>query len=298
MEGVNPNIGVAIAAFERPNSTIAAVESVLANGCSPHSVVVADGGSSSQTVSTIRGRFPSIRLITSERPRWWAEAMNVALRTLLLDGVPQVLFLNQDCDPLPGCLEHLRGTLARGAQVAASAVVIRETPDVLLDAGARWRRHHRVPFVRIVEPLYPKGTHVRELPSEPYETDFVTGRGVLFASDVLLSHGLLDAQAFPQRGGDDDLSLRLRGAGVRLRVAPRALTATGEADCGAERASGDFLRDVAFRMFDPRGGSVASVAWKQCLRYCSTAELMPTYLHRLFTAAVAAWRLHASSSRP
>jgi GT2 family glycosyltransferase len=295
---MTPGIGVAIAAFERPNLTIAAVEAALANGCHPSAIVVADGGSSPQTVSSLRERLPAIRLIASEGPRWWAEAMNVAVRALLQDGVPYVLFLNQDCEPQPGCLDHLRRALVQGAEVAASVVVIRERPDALLDAGARWSRHRRLPFVRVVEPLYPRGTRIRELPSEPYETDIVTGRGVLFGAGVLFSHGLLNARAFPQRGGDDDLSLRLRRAGVQLRVAPRALTATGEADCGAERASGAFMRDLAFRMFDPRGGSAVTVAWRQCVRHCSITELVPTYMHRLITTAVAAWRLHASSSRP
>jgi len=62
-----------------------------------------------------------------------------------------------------------------------------------------------------------------DLPREPFEVEAIVGNCVLFPAEALRAHGLIDARRFPRWWGDAELTLRLRRAGWRLLVEPRAM---------------------------------------------------------------------------
>jgi len=272
-----------MACFERPEHTVRSVRAAINAGLSAEQVIVVDGGSSAATLERLRTEKLGFALVPAGRNLWWAQAMNVGLEVALERGTPLILMLNQDCrverDAVANLIAAERQYPAVG--VFACAVLAEEDQEMVIDAGHLWRRHHRFPGVWSFEPTVKRGRSSVGVPDKPYPTDAFTGRGVLIRAEVLRRVGLFDTKAFPQRGGDDDLSLRCKKAGVASLVVPSARVFTGWDDCSAERTRAGIFRQVWWMLFDEVGGAGVRVHFRFVLRHCPVAAMLPTYCYRI-----------------
>jgi GT2 family glycosyltransferase len=292
LEAEIAKIGVVIAAFERLEHTVATVHSLLDAGLAAEQIVLVDGGSKTNTVTELERQLPGVNLISGLGNLWWTEGMNVGLRCILGRPYSAILLLNQDC-LVKG--DTLRAFILAAEQhpdfdVLVSVVLNRDEPEHVLDGGSRWQPHRKLPGVWVIQPVYPAHCRYSELPTEPYPVEIFTGRGVLIRRRVFEQVGLYDARHFPQRGSDDDLSLRVHKAGIRIRVIPDARCYTGARDCGADRRVGGFWKQLNWSLRHPVGGQGLTVHFWFALKHCPWYSIIPTYAYRLAVVTRLAWR--------
>jgi GT2 family glycosyltransferase len=281
-----------ITCFERVAHTRKAIRSLENAGLSAEQIIVVDGGSCRECVNTLMQEFPNVHWIYGQGNLWWAEGMNIGLRYVLEAGCDYIFMLNQDCEILPETLGVLLSAACEhsGAGVFACLVLNRNNLDFLLDGGHRWKTHRWLPYVQSFSACYPVNTPVALLPTQPYKIDLFTGRGVLIARSVFERIGVFDTTHFPQRGGDDDLSLRVNRAGMTCIVVPGAKCLTGDEDCGATKSVGGFIQQLQWALFHPVGGSALTVHFWLCMRNCRWHSILPTYIYRMVVTTIAAWR--------
>lgn len=124
---------------------------------------------------------------------------------------PFILFLNPDARLRPGSLAKLVSTLLADGLVAAAG-------PILTTAG-RVQRPRRATLLDLGEmPTFAAA------PSTPCDVGFISGAAMLVRTDAFRAIGGFDERIFLYLE-DDDLCVRLRSAGWRLRLAPEAVVA-------------------------------------------------------------------------
>lgn len=132
-----PAISVVMPVYNRRATVLRAVQSVVSQSFPRCEIIVADDGSTDDTVATIQSlRDPRIRVLRSDRNRGANAARNSAIRSSLAEIV---CFIDSDDEYLPGKLEHIFHHFGRHASV-----------DVLIDSYELIdaRRPFRAPVIR------------------------------------------------------------------------------------------------------------------------------------------------------
>ncbi|MEO1315630.1 MAG: glycosyltransferase family 2 protein [Pseudomonadota bacterium] len=124
---------------------------------------------------------------------------------------PFILFLNPDARLRPGSLAKLVSTLLADGLVAAAGPILTTAGRVL--------RPRRATLLDLGEmPTFAAA------PSTPCDVGFISGAAMLVRTDAFRAIGGFDERIFLYLE-DDDLCVRLRSAGWRLRLAPEAVVA-------------------------------------------------------------------------
>jgi GT2 family glycosyltransferase len=213
------DLGVVILHHDRWPGVLATIESVIANGVDPESIVVVDNASPSDALGALRRADPRVEVIALPRNNGYAAGMNAGLRRW---PDRDVLLLTHDCVLEPGALAELRAPLADPTVgVAGPLLCLRSDPDVVWSAGGRYdgrRITHR--FFRTPRSSLPEATTV--------DVDWLDGACLLLRRDAI------DAIDAGHAGGpfderyflyfeETDLAFRLRRARYRVVCARRAV---------------------------------------------------------------------------
>jgi N-acetylglucosaminyl-diphospho-decaprenol L-rhamnosyltransferase len=181
----------------------------LAQQTMPHTVIVADNGSTDGTPEAVVRRFPAARLVETGGNLGFAIACNRGAQAG--DG-DAIVLLNNDVDCPPDFLERLVAPLAGDAQAGSVAAVLLQPETGLLDSVgltadrtlAGFPRHHR-------RPITEAGT-VKPALTGP------SGAAAAYRRTAWEEVGGLDEGVFFYLE-DLDLALRLRSAGWKAAVA-------------------------------------------------------------------------------
>jgi GT2 family glycosyltransferase len=231
-----PIFGVVLLNWNGYNDTAATLASLLSADPRPRYVVVVDNGShddsatclsawgaahdvSSETreLSALHDLAPAtwLRVVLSEENRGFAGGNNVGLAHLLQDtDATHVLLLNNDALVAPDYFARMAEAIAAAPDVGVMGCVIYHFPetDRVWFAGGyedRWRG------VALHQYALQDG-------NVPYSTGWVTGCAMLISRDLLAKVGGLAECYFPIYSEDIDFSLKARGAGSRVMIAPAA----------------------------------------------------------------------------
>jgi len=205
-------VAVVILNWNGWQATAACVDAVEGLDHADVSLVVVDNGSTDGSVSFLRERYPTLRLLESGANLGFAGGMNVALRQLLEESEPEYIWLlNNDARPSPGALTALIDVAEHDPRVGAVGSVLLggALPSVWAWGGGTVSfrtglpRHHREPVT-------------------PDRIDYLVGASLLLRARALRELGLLDDRFFLY-WEDTDISYRLRDAGWKLAVAPDSL---------------------------------------------------------------------------
>ena len=183
-------------------------------------VIVADNGSTDDSVGVLRREFPSVELLTLDRNYGFAGGYNRALQRIEAD---YYVLLNSDVDTPAGWLEPLIATLDHDPAVAAVA------PKLLADAD-RTRFEYAGAAGGYVDWLgYPfcRGRMLRTVECDRGQYD--DERDVFWVSGAAFC---CRARVFRELGGFDDdffahmeeidLCWRMQLAGYRVRIVPQS----------------------------------------------------------------------------
>ena len=184
-------------------------------------VIVADNGSTDESLKLLAEQFPNIRTITFDRNYGFAEGYNKAIAQV--DG-DLCLLLNSDVRVEAGWLKPMLDYMEHHPEVAACQPKIRQecTPDMLEYAGACGGYIGRLGFP------FCRGRILGTLERDEGQYDSIasvawaTGAALLIRRDVFIEAGGLDARFFAHQE-EIDLCWRLRSRGYGIVCVPQSV---------------------------------------------------------------------------
>lgn len=182
------------------------------------SVVVADNGSTDDSLAMLREKFPTVKQIELERNYGFAEGYNQALQKIDAD---YTVLLNSDVEVTPGWLDAPLAALESDPTVAAVQPKIRaeRQRDCFEYAGAAggYMDRYGYPFCR------GRLLHVVETDRGQYDSTadllWATGACLFIRTELYKASGGLDAGFFAHQE-EIDLCWRLRARGYRVVCTP------------------------------------------------------------------------------
>lgn len=211
-------IGVVMPVHNRRETTLRALRSLFcadATDITLH-VVVVDDGSSDGTAEAIRRDFPDVELVAGDGTLFYAGGTNAGLRRVLAAGDDYALLANDDVVFNRRLLvELLECARTRRRTVVGALLLQWDSGQGVFQVGQTWDTWYggwRIP----------SRWTAFSVPREPWEVESLAGNCVLVPLEAVRAVGPLDDRRFPHHWADAEFSARLRRAGWRLIVAPRA----------------------------------------------------------------------------
>lgn len=181
-------------------------------------VVVADNGSTDDSLALLAEKFPSVRVVRFDRNYGFAEGYNRALQQI---DTPYAVLLNSDVEVTPGWLEAPLRRLDASPEVAAvqPKLLAERARDQFEYAGAAggFMDKYGYPFCR--------GRIFQEIETDRGQYDaeadilWATGACLFVRTEVYRAVGGLDAKFFAHQE-EIDMCWRMRARGYRLVCTP------------------------------------------------------------------------------
>lgn len=195
--------------------------SVVASVGDDVGVVVADNGSSDESVALLEQQFPTVERVLLDRNYGFAEGYNRALQQVEAE---YVILLNSDVETPRGWVEPLLQCLDENPDVAACAPKLRSTEqrDTFEYAGAAGG------YIDFLGYPFCRGRLLRSIERDAGQYDderdvfWVTGAAFCCRLEVFRAMGGFDGDYFAHME-EIDLSWRMQLAGWRLRVVPQSV---------------------------------------------------------------------------
>jgi GT2 family glycosyltransferase len=211
----SPILYAVVVNWNQPADTIECVESLLGQKPVAPEIILEDNGSTDESVSILRGRFPHIELIASPTNRMFGGGYNLGIRRALERGAEAVFIINNDAILAPDGLQILMRYASSDSGLLAPLIYYADQPDRIWSVGGRTH-----PWTLEKSDDYSNALDRGGWP-EIIEQDFVTGCGMLLTRQLLESVGLFD-EAFTHYYEDMDFCRRIRLAGFHINVIPQA----------------------------------------------------------------------------
>jgi hypothetical protein len=204
-------LSVIILNWRRPDSTLAALEAVMASDYSPLHVLVVDNDADPRLAQQLPGRFPQVKLIQTKRNLGYAAGNNIGLHCALAQGTAYALLLNDDAFVAPDAFSRLVSNAQADPKIAAVGpkILVDEDPRTVWAAGPAFPRR---------QPLPPDDSRF----DQPTDCDYVVGCCILLRGAALEKIGLLDP-AFFAIHEEWEWCYRARRHGYRICYEPTAI---------------------------------------------------------------------------
>lgn len=184
-------------------------------------VVVADNGSTDDSLALLAEKFPSVRVVRFDRNYGFAEGYNRALQQI---DTPYAVLLNSDVEVTPGWLEAPLRRLDASPEVAAvqPKLLAERARDQFEYAGAAggFMDKYGYPFCR--------GRIFQEIETDRGQYDaeadilWATGACLFVRTEVYRAVGGLDAKFFAHQE-EIDMCWRMRARGYRIVCVPESV---------------------------------------------------------------------------
>ncbi len=203
-------------------------------------IIVADNGSTDNSLAMLQEHFPSVRIIPLDRNYGFAEGYNKAIHEI---DNEYVVLLNSDVEVTPGWLDAPLSALEADPAIAAAQpkILSWHNRDHFEYAGAAGG------YMDIYGYPYCRGRvlHVVEKDHGQYDTTadilWATGACLFVRTDIYKEVGGLDAEFFAHQE-EVDMCWRLRSRGYRLVCTPQSVVYhVGGATLKAESPRKTFL---------------------------------------------------------
>jgi GT2 family glycosyltransferase len=211
-----PLVYVVIVNWNLKAVTLDCLESLSKLTYSNVRIVVVDHNSQDGSPAAIAERFPAVEQIVCSENRGSTAGYNTGFRRALEAGADYVLLLNNDTFVDPAALDHLVAACAKpGVGMTGPLIFYADAPEVVWSAGANRSR-----LTLDLTSQHGRGEQ-RDRFTNVQERDFLTSCALLIKREVLERVGLMDEDFFIYQE-EMDYTYRVRTAGYRLRLVPRA----------------------------------------------------------------------------
>lgn len=195
--------------WNRPDDTIACLDSLAQQTYPNLHALVVDNGSSDDSVTRIRAAYPNVTLLVHHENSGFARGMNLGIRAALAQGAAFLFLLNNDTLLAPDAIERLAQRQTPGMALLAPIIYYADEPRRVWSLGGtlnRWLLETRG---------NQRGEEDRGQWPELLELDFAPACGLLVPAPIFQTVGLFDERFFMYYE-DLDFCLRTRRAGWRI----------------------------------------------------------------------------------
>lgn len=210
------SVHVVVLAFNNAADTLECLGSVFRSDYERFRVIVVDNGSSDGTADHVRREYPAVAVVRTEHNLGVPAGFNLGVIRALRGGCDHVLLLNNDTIVAPDLLRELV-TLANADPtlgIVMPKIFYYDYPNVIWSLGARYRRFP--PAIVFV------GLGQRDTGSgKTCSLEYAPSCGLLIPRQTFERVGLFDP-SYHFYYDDWDFSNRVRAAGLRIALAPRA----------------------------------------------------------------------------
>ena len=184
-------------------------------------IIVADNGSTDQSVQILKDKFPSVEIILLDKNYGFAEGYNQALKQI---EHPYTVLLNSDVEVTPGWLNAPLAVMEADSNIvgAQPKILAQRNKEYFEYAGAAggFMDRYGYPYCR------GRVLHIVEKDFGQYDTQtdllWATGACLFIRTDIYKEVGGLDAGFFAHQE-EIDLCWRLRSRGYRLVCTPSSI---------------------------------------------------------------------------
>ncbi|WP_051961739.1 glycosyltransferase family 2 protein [Methylobacter sp. BBA5.1] len=213
-----PHISIIVLNWNGKEDTLECLASLQAVTYPSFDVIVADNGSTDDSVGVIRKAYPDIHILENGANLGFAEGNNRAMLYALDHGAGAVVILNNDTIVDPNFLQAFNDAYASlpDAGILGATIYYYDQPDVIWAAGANWDfKNHRQNFVCL-------GLRESSLPdTKPYEVEFVLGCALFVHKELINRIGGMDPLFF-LNCEENDWCRRARKNGYKIYSVPDA----------------------------------------------------------------------------
>lgn len=213
MEG--PIIYVIILNWNGKFDTAACIESIKAQKDVFVRIIFIDNGSQDDSVSYIKELFPEIEMIVHQRNMGFQGGMNSGIHHALSQGGEYIFILNNDTISDVNMLSHLMRGFDNSIGITAPLIYYAENRDKIWSCGGM--------INPILLDMPPFSNTCNLITNEPVLRDFVTSCAFLVKRGVFEKVGLFDERFFPIYYDDLDFCLRVKKAGYKIALIPKAV---------------------------------------------------------------------------
>lgn len=179
-----------------------------------HTIVV-DDGSTDGTSDAIEDEFPDVEIIKGDGTLFYVGGTNRGITAALGREPDYVLTINDDAVFHEQFLQRLVKTAeANSRSVVGGLLLLWNVPHRVFQVGFKWKTS--------VGWFQPENATAFDFPEKSFEVEGIAGNCILFPIAAIKQCGLLDEKKFPHNWGDIQYVVRMKKAGWRLLIEPRA----------------------------------------------------------------------------
>jgi GT2 family glycosyltransferase len=179
-------------------------------------VIIVDDGSTDGTSEAIGRAFPGVTVVRGDGSLHYAGGTNLGIERGRELQPDYFLLMNDDSIFHESFLQRLVATAERNSRsVVGALLLLWNEPHRVFQVGQRWDTLQGGWAI-------PDDLTAFNVPRDAFEVECVVGNCVLVPREAVDECGLMDAEKFPHGWGDAQYFMRLRKAGWRLFVEPRA----------------------------------------------------------------------------
>jgi GT2 family glycosyltransferase len=211
-------VALVIPVFNRRATTLRALRSL--SRIDKHGicvrVFVVDDASTDGTGEAVRQNFPDIELISGSGDLHYAGGTNLGIEAALFWQPDFIVIMNDDAVFHEEFLQRLIATAnANPRSVVGALLLLWDEPHKVFQVGPKWQTLKGGWQM-------PEDLTAFSVPQTAFEVDCIVGSCVLLPVEAIKECGLLDARRFPYGWGDAQYLTRIRKAGWKLFVEPKA----------------------------------------------------------------------------
>lgn len=213
----SPSVGVVIVNFNGLSFLIDCIRSVRATGWPALEIVVVDNGSNDGSLAALETHTPNITVLSNRVNQGFGAGANAGIRHCLQRDHDYVLLLNNDTTVTPSLIAELVSTAEDQRMTVSVAQSYRWDGSGLINTHAG---HFNWLVGRLRESV--AGRTANQVPRMSHEVAMAGMACVLIPLVAFGEVGLFDEQFFIYYE-DFDLAVRLRAAGYRFVLNPKAI---------------------------------------------------------------------------
>jgi len=226
----DPLVVAVVLNWNNPQDTVDCVASLRASDYPNLDILLVDNGSTDNSVSLFRERFPEIELIETGENLGYAGGNNVGIKRALSKGAEYVLLANNDVAVAPDTVSQLVSAAECNKSVGAAGALVfwRDEPEKLYAA------YGVVNFSEAIVRLKGRNSTVPDRYSETMEVDWVLGCAILLERGAVEDVGELDERFFAYHD-EVDWCTRARKKGYKIMLVPARVWHAGQSSTGGEK---------------------------------------------------------------
>jgi GT2 family glycosyltransferase len=179
-------------------------------------VIVVDDASPDGTADAVAREFPQVELVHGTGDLHYAAGTNRGIERALERSPDFIATMNDDAVFHPQFLQRMIKTARENPKsIVGALLLLWDEPHRVFQVGQRWKTSSGGWVI-------PDNLTAFSVPQQPFEVECIVGNCVLFPREAIEQNGLMDEQKFPHGWGDAQYLMRMRKAGWRLLVDPKA----------------------------------------------------------------------------